>query len=203
MRWRRSSESCRDAGVPDQDVVLAAALDHAGTQLLAQIVDESGLDGRLIGVLGFNGALVAADVAAQAILGRWWWMPLPFIACASILCFRSIFGKDTSLGPETLDFYAAYGGQDGRAGREQLLVDLDAAFRANAKRAAEKARILKAALVLLSAGALVAGPLMVWDTPSRVRLHVCRTADAATCAAKTSSGSKAIRAAAGGASRAH
>ena len=61
---------------------LEATLELAQTQLLAQIADETSLDGRTVGILAFLGALLAVDVAA----------------------------KDTDLGPLSVTFYATYGG---------------------------------------------------------------------------------------------
>jgi hypothetical protein len=198
LRWDPWRSLRRGPADEDQDVILAAALDHSWTQLLSQIVDETSLDGRLTGVLGFNGALIAADIAAQTVLGRWWWTPLPFVAFASFRCFGAIFEKDTYLGPEALQFYATYGGQSARAGREQLLADLDVAFKANTQRAAEKTRVLKDALRILFVGLFVAGALIVFATPSKVDSHVCsHPASAAPCSAATGAGPSTIRSAAG------
>lgn len=97
-----------------------------------------------------------------------------------------------------LQFYATYGGQSARAGREQLLADLDVAFKANTQRAAEKTRVLKDALRILSVGLFVAGALIVFATPSKVDSHVCsHPASAAPCSAATGAGPSTIRSAAG------
>jgi hypothetical protein len=113
----------------DLSAILDATLSLAQTQLLAQIADETSLDGRMMGLLGFNGALLAADVAAKGVLGTWWWAPLPFVAITTALCSRSIFGKDTYLGPEALTFYTSYGGQSSGLARKTLLADLDVAYK--------------------------------------------------------------------------
>ena len=146
----------------DESIVLDASLAHSETQLLAQIADETSLDGRTMGVLGFNGALLAADVAAKDLLGTWWWSPLPFVVAATALCLRSVFSKDTYLGPEALTFYAAYGGQSAGAARRQLLADLDVAFKANSNRAREKAAVLRWALGILTGGLIIAALLIVF-----------------------------------------
>lgn len=176
-----------------------SALAHAETQLLAQIADETSLDGRLIGVLGFNGALIAADIAAQPLLRFWWWAPLPFLATASFRCFRSIFSKETLLGPSALAFYADYGGQTARLAREQLLADLDDNRKKNAQRSADKARVLKSALRILFVGLFVAGALIVFATPTESGSHVCHPAK--TCSSATRSGPRSVGAASGGHSR--
>jgi hypothetical protein len=141
----------------DLSAILDATLGLSQTQLLAQISDETSLDGRTMGVLGFNGALVAADIAAKGLLGGWWWTPLPFVLIATALCARSVFAKDTFLGPEALTFFEAYGGQSSKLARETLLVDLDVAYQSNSGRFREKTTNLRGALVVLTLGLVVAG----------------------------------------------
>jgi sulfur-carrier protein adenylyltransferase/sulfurtransferase len=62
--------------------LLSATLDVAQAQLLAQIADETSLDGRTMGILAFHCALLAADVAAKELLGTWWWTPLVALSLA-------------------------------------------------------------------------------------------------------------------------
>jgi hypothetical protein len=203
--------STRDDGDPpeasagDESIVLGASLAHAEIQLQAQITDETSLDGRTMGVLGFNGALLAADVAAKTLLGTWWWSPLPFVGVATALCLRSTFSKDTYLGPEALTFYAAYGGQAAGQARKQLLADLDVAFKANSRRAREKAIVLRCALGILTSGLVIAALLIALDRPSKVGTHVyCAkvptTAASVVCARPAEAGSSpgSIRATTGG-----
>jgi hypothetical protein len=138
---RRSTPA--EAPVNGEDL-LEATLEVAQTQILAQLADETSLDGRTMGVLGFLGALLAADVAAETILGRWWWTPLVGVAIAVIPCLISVFDSDTRMGPPGLTFYAAYGGYPSRPAREQLLADLHDAYEANATRVRLKQKRLRA-----------------------------------------------------------
>jgi hypothetical protein len=55
-----------DDGAQD---LLSDSLALARTQLASQIADE-------MGTLGFNGALLAADLVARGLLGPYWWTPL-------------------------------------------------------------------------------------------------------------------------------
>jgi hypothetical protein len=48
--------------------LLGDSLALARTQLAGQIADENSLDGRTMGTLGFNGALLAADLVARGLL---------------------------------------------------------------------------------------------------------------------------------------
>ncbi len=160
----------------DRGAILDASLRLAETQLLAQSADETSLDGRTMGVLAFNGALLVSDIAAKTLLGTWWWAPLPTVGVASALCLRSIFVDGPDLGLEALTFYTTFGGQLSLLGREQLLVELDDAFNGNAKRIRGKSRFLRAALAILAVGIAVAALLIAIDRPSKVeRHHVCST----------------------------
>ena len=60
-------------------MIVDAALALAETQLLAQVADDASLDGRATGLIGFNGALLAAAIAAKELLklGPLW--PSPFV----------------------------------------------------------------------------------------------------------------------------
>ncbi len=136
----------------EESALLDATLRLSETQLLAQIADETSLDGRTMGLLAFNGALLAADIAAKEVLGRWWWSVLPFLAFSTALCLRSAFAKNTDLGPPALNFYASYGGNPAVMARKQLLADLDESFGENATRVAAKIADLRRALGILTCG---------------------------------------------------
>ncbi len=186
----------------DLSAILDATLAFSQTQLLAQIADETSLDGRTMGVLGFNGALVAADVAAKSILGHWWWVPLPFVLIAAVLCARSVFAKDTYLGPKALTFFATYGGQTSKLARETLLADLDVAYQQNAERAQEKTKNLRGAIVALSAGLIVAGALITFDGSAKLKPHACQRATrTAACAASAGPRASAVGSAPSGPTR--
>jgi hypothetical protein len=197
-----SSEGYEEPKDGDLSAVLDATLALSQTQLLAQIADETSLDGRTMGILGFNGALVAADIAAKGLLGSWWWMPLPFVLIATLLCARSVFAKDTFLGPEALTFFANYGGQSSKLARETLLADLDVAYQSNSDRAREKTASLRGALTVLALGLAVSGSLIVFDKSSKVAHRGCSLATQSTaCSAATRPHPGAVRSAASGAAR--
>lgn len=138
--------------------LLDAALSLVQTQLVGQLADETSVDGRTMGTLGFSGALLAADLAARSALGAFWWMPTVVLCIATLLCFSPAlwFGEDsmrkTDLGPDANAFYQMYGGQRPRMSREQLLSDLDRAFASNTRRLRAKERALRLAVVTLAVG---------------------------------------------------
>ncbi len=150
----------------DAQDLLSDSLALARTQLASQIADENSLDGRTMGTLGFNGALLAADLVARGLLGAYWWTPLIAIAIATLCCLRPAlafgpnFAHPTDFGPLADEFYSAFAGQPSRVGREQMLDDLGKAFANNARRFTAKRRALQAALIILALG-LSAAALLI------------------------------------------
>jgi len=138
--------------------VLDASLALAQTQLVGQLADETSLNARTMGTLGFAGALLAADIAAKDVLGAAWWTPLVAIGLATACCLVPALGLglgfayDTDLGPDAASFYSAYRPGPSRPGREQLLADLSTAFARNARRLRAKRTALRIALVVLTVG---------------------------------------------------
>jgi hypothetical protein len=68
-------------------VVVDAALALVETQLLAQAADDASVDGRATGLIGFNGALLAAGIAVKELvaLGPLW--PSPFVVVVGTTFF--------------------------------------------------------------------------------------------------------------------
>jgi hypothetical protein len=128
-----------------------------------------------MGTLGFNGALLAADLVARALLGPYWWTPLIAIAIATLCCLRPAlafgpnFARPTDFGPLADEFYSAFAGQPSRVGREQMLDDLGKAFANNARRFTAKRRALQAALIVLAFGLSAAALLIGLSCPSKMR----------------------------------
>jgi hypothetical protein len=156
--------------IADEDArdLLDASLALARTQLASQITDETSLDGRTMGTLGFSGALLAADIAARGVLGAYWWAPLIAVGLATFCCLRPAlaigpdFARGTDFGPHADRFYNTFLGQPSTPTREQLLDGLGEAFSNNALRFAAKQRALRAALVILAAGLIAATLLIVF-----------------------------------------
>jgi len=58
-----------------------------------QIEDDGSLDVRATGVVGFNGALVAATIAAKGVLGHYWYTPLFGLGLSTLILIASLFGR--------------------------------------------------------------------------------------------------------------
>ena len=138
--------------------LLDAALLLARTQLVGQLVDETSVDGRMMGTLGFSGALLAACLAARSLLGAFWWMPLLVLGLAALCCLGPTLGlgidfrRGTDLGPIADAFYLLYSAEPLARAREQLLYDLGRAISNNAHRLRAKERALWAAVAILVIG---------------------------------------------------
>lgn len=144
-----------------------AVLSLAQTQLVGQIVDETSVDGRTMGVLGFSGALLGIAVAAKGILGTFWWVPALVLGAAALCCLGPTLGlgldsrQETDLGPQAAAFYQDYRAESLFRSRELLLSDLDRAYSSNACRLRAKERALHAAVVVLAAGLPLSACLVV------------------------------------------
>ncbi len=141
-------------GADGQDL-LAASLSLAQTQIAGQLAEETSVDARAMGVLGFTGALIGADIAVRVLLGSGWWIPLIPLGLAALVCLGSILGPHVSradFGPAPGAFYASYSGQPFALARRQLLAELVAAIAQNARRTATKRRAVRASIVLVGVG---------------------------------------------------
>jgi hypothetical protein len=159
------------APLPPNEDLLRATLDLAQTQLLGQTADETSLDGRTMGILAFNAALLAADVAAKDLLGPAWWTPLAPVAIATIIGAISVASKEPDFGPLALTYYTSYRTYSSSDARETLLSTLAKAFEDNAKRIKGKKSRLRWALGVLGVGLALAALIILLDMPSKVGGH--------------------------------
>lgn len=167
----------RPAGEPggrqgEQDLVLERALTLAHNRLLAQVAEESSLDVRTAGIVGFNGALILATIALEEQLGACWWIPLPFLGISTAVLLRSLFGAldrrlakwtggkrrvSVGIGPDAARFYDRYEKKGAIAAGEALLGDLTLTYEQNAERFNAKRRRLQAGIACYS--------LVFWSLP--------------------------------------
>jgi hypothetical protein len=122
-----------------------------------------------MGILAFNGALLAADIAARGLLHRWWWTPLVGVLPATVLCLWSVFEKEANLGPLGTTFYRGYGHLPSVLGRKQLLADMGDAFEDNAGRIEWKIRRLRLALGILLGVLAAAAILITFDQRATIK----------------------------------
>jgi hypothetical protein len=159
----------------DKDAILGTALQLAETQISAQVADDASLDGRTTGLVGLNGALLAADLAAKELLGVLWWTPLLVLAFSTALLLVTLFGADRKgydLSVRAAVFYESEATKNAIPARELLLAELDNAFGFNVERLTRKRRRLQGALAALLAGLACAGLLIALDQPTTMK--TCR-----------------------------
>lgn len=124
-----------------------ALIGLAQLQLLVQTLDSDNADGRSTGLLGFVGALAAADLAARGVFGGSWWIPLPGLAFSAVVLLGLRRGLRLEFGPSPRSLYDAYPGQPTARLGVQLLSDLDDARIRNDQALARKERRLALAVV--------------------------------------------------------
>jgi hypothetical protein len=167
--WKEHEDPIAASREGTTTAVLDATLALSQTQILAQVTDEASLDGRTMGLLAFNAALLGGDIAAKSLLGYYWWTPLVAVGVATVPCLWSVFKKTSAFGPPAREFYERFGGQDPSRGKTQLLADLDDAFTFNAERVRWKMVRLQIALGSLVAGLIVAALLITVVRPTTIR----------------------------------
>jgi hypothetical protein len=168
--------------------VLDEAMELVRAQLLMQIEDDGSLDVRATGIVGFNGALVAATIGAKSLLGHYWFTPLFGLGLSTLILIFSLFGgldrrlsklekaprrASFDVGIEAAPYYEAFSGRKAPEGRERLLGDLAEAFRANASRLKAKRARLQWAIAVLIIGLLVASILIGRNLP--ITMQTCPT----------------------------
>lgn len=153
----------------EQRELLDAMLAFSQTQILAQVADEASIDGRTVGVLAFNGALLGGTLAAKTLLGHYWWTPLVAVGVATGPCLWSVFRKTSAFGPLALDFYERFGGLGPLSARTQLLSDLNDTFGFNAHRVKRKTRRLRFSLATLVVGLIGAALLIAVARPITIK----------------------------------
>lgn len=121
----------------------------ARDQLALQSAAADNIDLKAMGLLGFDGALIAANVAAKGVIHRLWWVPLPGLAISIVLCLAVAVRYSFLEGPSPEAFYAAYGGQSPAVALVQLLADLGEAYRRNQHPLTRKRQLLTCGLTVL------------------------------------------------------
>jgi hypothetical protein len=176
-------------------IVADAALALVETQLLAQVADDASVDGRATGLIGFNGALLAAGVAVKELvaLGPLWPLPFFVVGISIFLLLWGLYG-----GPQSIDEQEGSEGghlhptpQPNRAGvsvgaranrfyekraegspldaRERLLDDLVHSFDKNFLRITRKRLWLQLATLFLVVGLILATVAILFDRPTNMK----------------------------------
>lgn len=159
--------------------IVDAALGLAEAQLLAQVADDASVDGRATGLVGFNGALLAAAIAARELLGPYWLAPVVVVGVVTLMLLLGVLYEKRgdflskpyrlALGVDPGLFYETFADRSSVDARERLLGDLADAFEGNATQITRKRRWLQSATLSLVAGLAVAALLIVQNEPTKMR----------------------------------
>ncbi len=153
----------------DEDEVrnLAAVVEASHAYIAVQVMNASGYDAKLIGLLAFHGALIAAAVTVLATVG----VAVPeavalsvllvFLVGASTACIAGLLtSSDPEAGPEPQPFYGRFGGNTTAAMLRQLVGDLEVKINGNTIGLLRRKTALKRSLGVLIAGALAAAAIV-------------------------------------------
>lgn len=165
-------------------IVADAALALVETQLLAQVTEDANLDGRTTGLLGFSAALAAVTVAAKEAIGFLWPVPLGVLGAVTFVFLWILYGGSelrhilrdllhppnrVGFGVPAWAFYEKFIGTSPLKARERLLEELAEEVKENTTRISQQQRRLQAATFLMVAGLLVAGLLIAFDRPTKMK----------------------------------
>jgi hypothetical protein len=129
--------------------MLEVLIDLTEAQIAAAYARAANLDTQALGLAGFDAALVTADLAAQRLLGHWWWVPLPGLAISIVLGASVMAVTRFDFGPAPSRFYARHADGPQDDALEHLLSDLIASQHDNAQPVHLKTERLVLALATL------------------------------------------------------
>lgn len=143
-----------EEGEKDTSRATATMVGLIQDQLEAQLEEANSNFGNTLTLIGIDATLIGVAIAGAGQLGSNYWIVLTGLLATVVLLLLAIRTRGMSLGPRALSFYEAFGEVDDRDFESRLLVDLDAAFAANARALQiQQARILRAlALMVLIMG---------------------------------------------------
>jgi hypothetical protein len=134
------------------DERLALVIDLAQAEIAAQVATAVGIDGRAVGILAFDGALMGALIAAVsarlAVLDDTWAYPLIGLALSTVISFAATLGG-VKAGSELATFYSRIRSLEAIEAQEIAVKDLIATIANNRAVTRRKEGLLGIAVVLL------------------------------------------------------
>jgi hypothetical protein len=131
--------------------------DLAYRQLDNQFQSSDAYDAKSVGVLGFDGAAIAAILAAQGVFHGWWWGPAALIIASAVLAVMSLWSRRFDDGPDAAAFYERVRTETATVANVTLISDINAAVQTNLKVLKNKSRYFRLALgTAVTAGGLSA-----------------------------------------------
>lgn len=148
------------AAPPPENSLLTTLIGLAEFQIGALFDRGTNLDTQALGLIAFDGALIALTVAAEPlldknhVLGSLWWVPIPGLVVSVVVAGLVTTAPRFDLGPSPTEFYENFSDKGDQKALEQLLVDVVETQKRSAEPLAAKTRrliIALAALVLVAA----------------------------------------------------
>ncbi|SRR5713101_7071639 len=150
---------------PDLTTIAETARDLPYRQLDEQLQAGDNFDTKLVGILGFDGAALAAVLAFKDSLHGWWAVTTFGILLSSFFSAFAIRGVNWALGPYPSEFYdeatkGGVGSGSATMANLELVSETDAALRTNDGVLKRKARGLLLAVSTLVVTAIVTSALI-------------------------------------------
>ncbi len=137
----------------DVTTITETARDLAYRQLDAQLQAGNNFDAKTVGVLGFDGAALAAVLATRDLFTNWWGIPTAGIMLSAVLAVLAIVSQAWDVGPDAGEFYSNASAHSAAEANVALVSELTSTLEANDRRLHSKAEFFNMAL----AAALVTG----------------------------------------------
>jgi len=141
--------------------VVGLVLGLAYRQLDAQISSSDNYDTKAAGVLGFDGAALAAILAVKDAFRGGWWIPALAIMVSIACAFVAIQRGDYDFGPTVSSFYSKVRHSNAVEANVVLIAEMDSAIKANQGALAAKANYFLGSLVATTAAA-IASAILLW-----------------------------------------
>jgi hypothetical protein len=128
-------------------------------EMWAQVRDQNTY---MLGFAGLGFAGIGIVAAAQSVLGKHWWVPIPGLFVTSVFALLSTRVATSNLGPRAPDFYDAFEATPPAEALGHLLADLNHVLWTAPRATIERQRLLfYVSIVLLAITAAYSIPLMV------------------------------------------
>jgi hypothetical protein len=141
--------------------VVGLVLGLAYRQLDAQISSSDNYDAKAAGVLGFDGAALAAILAVKDAFHGGWWIPAVAIVVSIAYAFVAIQRGDYDFGPTIESFYRRVRHSDAVEANAILIAEMDSAIKANQGALAAKAHYFLGSLVSTTVAAITSA-ILLW-----------------------------------------
>jgi hypothetical protein len=141
--------------------VVGLVLGLAYRQLDAQVSSSDNYDTKAAGVLGFDGAALAAVLVVKDAFHGGWWIPALAIVVSIAYAFVAIQSGNYDFGPTVKSFYDKVRQSNAVEANVVLIAEMDGAIQANQSALRAKAHYFLGSLVATTVAAITSA-ILLW-----------------------------------------